>query len=76
MQKLTDCVNIGKRSGKPSLHFNKLMFLGALHPKSPAEVLRTPPPPTAPLMLATLPFLLIMFPIGFYDIHPGHKQMA
>ena len=45
MQKLTDCVNIGKRSGKPSLHFNKLMFLGALHPKSPAEVLRTPPPP-------------------------------
>ena len=49
------------------------MFLGTPPPKFPTEGLR---PPTAPLKLATLPFLLIMFPTGSYDIHPGHKQMA
>ena len=42
-------------------------------PKSPAEGLRLP---TALLMLTKLPFLLIIFPTGSYDIHPGHKQMA
>ena len=49
------------------------MFLGTPPPKFPTEGLR---PPTAPLKFATLPFLLIMFPTGSYDIHPGHKQMA
>ena len=42
-------------------------------PKPSAEGLRLP---TLTLMLATLPFLLIIFPTGSYDIHPGHKQMA
>ena len=27
-------------------------------------------------MLATLPFPLIMFPAGSYDIHPGHNKIA
>ena len=41
--------------------------------KSPAEGLRLP---SALLTLTTLSFLLILFPTGSYDIHPGQKQMT
>ena len=48
-------------------------FLRVLRPVNP--LLRGSDPP-APLTLATLPFLLIMFPAGSYDIHPEHNKMA
>ena len=41
-------------------------------PKSPSEG----SDPAAPLKLATLPFPLIMFPAGSYDIHPEHNKMV
>ena len=47
-------------------------------PKSPSEGFRPypPPPAGASLTLTTLPFLLIMFPAGSYDIHSEHNKMA
>ena len=56
-------------------------------PKSLAEGFRVPPAPPALSASATLAFPLIMFtpgimyvfylilfPAGFYDIHPGHNK--
>ena len=48
-------------------------FLRGLRPLNP--LLRGSDHP-APLTLATLPFLLIMFSAGSYDIHPEHNKMA
>ena len=48
-------------------------FLKGLCPLNPLLRGSDSPPP---LMLATLPFLLIMFPAGSYDIHPEHNKMA
>ena len=60
-------INLSKYSLEP-----KNFLRGTPPPKSPSGGLRPP----APLTLATLPFPLIMIPVGSYDIHPGHNKMA
>ena len=48
-------------------------FLGGFHSLNP---LLRGSDPAAPLTLATIPFPLIIFPAGSYDIHPEHNKMA
>ena len=48
-------------------------FLRGLRPLNPVP--RGSDPSTL-LMLATLPFPLVMFAAGSYDIHPEHDKMA
>ena len=53
--------------------FRAQNFLRAFGPLNP--LLKGSDPP-APLALAKLAFPLIMFPVGFYDIYPGHNKTA
>ena len=60
-------LNPSKYSSEPKNFLRGLYSLNLL--------LRGSDPP-ALLTIATLTFLLIMFPAGSYDIHPEHNKMA
>ena len=62
-----------KRTYALSVGFKMKPLPKRLHPIN--LLLRGLDPP-APLMLATLPFPLIMFSAGSYDIHARHSKMA
>ena len=72
---INSCTKLSKTKFFLSLNQSKYslepkIFLGGLRPLN--LLLRGSDPPTW-LTLATLPFLLIMFPVGSYDIHPEQK---
>ena len=70
---INSCTELSKTLSQSKYSLELKIFLRGLRPLNP--LLKDSDPP-APLMLATLPFPLVMFPAGSYDIHRKHNKMA
>ena len=67
------CTELVRQSFSSKYSLEPKNFLRGFCPLNP--LLRGSDIP-APLTLGTLPFPLIMFPAGSYNIHPEHNKMA